>query len=154
MCCIAELAMFAFGLFALIKGQFSLTGSRVVEAVPARIIGIILLLPLLIGQGSGLIIGVVKGVQMGSQGKEFTMQDAMSLQGPLLAINGGVTALCFVAVLIIGIVAAKPVKSKRRRVPDEVDELEEDRPRRRRQRDEYDEDEPRRRPEPDDQIRG
>jgi hypothetical protein len=159
MCCVAEIAMFVFGIIALVKGKFSLTGSRIVHQVPARIIGVILLLPLIIGQGVGFAIGFAKGAEFAAKGKEFSFHDAMSLQGPILAVNGIVTGVSLLAALGIAIGTAKP-KSKRRRMRDEDehndyddrlrrrrdDDEDQDEPPRRRRRDDDDDEQPRRRP--------
>jgi len=138
MCCIAEVAMLIFGIIALVKGKFSLTGSRVVRKVPARIIGVILLLPLIIGQGVAFTIGFVKGVEVAAQGKQFTWEDAMHLQGLLLLVNGIVTGVSLVAALGIAIGTAKPPRSKRRsRIrDDEYHNYEDSTPRRRRMEEE------------------
>jgi hypothetical protein len=169
LCCLAEIGSFIFGIIALVRGQFSLTRSRVVQKVPARIIGVLLLLPLLAGQGIGFIMGAAKGVEFAAKGKEFTMQDAMNLQGPLLVVNVLATAVPLLAAFIIAVVTAKPPKPKRRRSGDEeeYDEDYDDRPRRRRRPDDEeedddgaskrrrrdDDDEPPRRRGPDDRFR-
>jgi hypothetical protein len=44
LCCIAEIAMFVFGIIALVKGSFKLSANKVVQGGPARVIGVILLL--------------------------------------------------------------------------------------------------------------
>jgi hypothetical protein len=149
--------MLIFGIIALVTGKFSLTRSRVVMGGPARAVGIILLMPLVIGQGGGIAIAALKGVQIAARGggpvdrqalqKELTQE----LETPLLILNVGVTAFSAVLVAVIALVTAKPAPPKRRRrEEDESEEEYEDEGRR--------DDEPRRRPDdeprrpPDDRI--
>jgi hypothetical protein len=129
MCCIAEIAMLIFGILALVTGKFSLSRTRVVAGTPARIIGVILLMPLVIGQGGGLALGMFKGMQIAARGgpvdaqalkKELTQE----LETPILILNVVVTALSVVAVAVIAVVTAKPVQPKRRRR--EEDEFEDE----------------------------
>jgi hypothetical protein len=148
MCCIAEIAMLVFGIIALVKGKFSLTGSRVVRAVPARIIGVILLLPLVIGQGVSLAVITIQVSKLAAQGKQMSYeegwQEGMRLSGPLTLVNGIITGVCLFAALGIAIGTAKPPKSKRRRIrEEEYDDYEDTRPRRRRIEEDDDDDEPR-----------
>lgn len=65
MCCIAEIAMSVFGLVTLIRGQFSLSRSKVVRGTPAYIIGGLLLSTLPIALGLGMVIGFVLAARTG-----------------------------------------------------------------------------------------
>src|SRR5437879_1799730 len=49
MCLVLEIGMLIFGIIALITGKFTLTRNKVVYGVPARIIGVIMILPLPLG---------------------------------------------------------------------------------------------------------
>jgi hypothetical protein len=62
------LGMLIFGIIALVRGQFTLTRTKVVSGVPARIIGFILLLPLPLMLASGLLIGVFYVMRGSSRG--------------------------------------------------------------------------------------
>jgi hypothetical protein len=64
-CGVVGLISFIFGLIALIRGEFSLTRSRVVRSGPARIIGALLLLPLLLGTVGAFALGAVYGCMRG-----------------------------------------------------------------------------------------
>jgi hypothetical protein len=166
MCCIAQIAMFVFGIIALVKGKFALTGSRIVDNVPARIIGVILILPLAMGLLALLIILLFFGAQFTANGEQFSIQSTMSLSGPLAVVNVGLTIISLLTAFGIAIGTSKSRKSKRRRLRDgEDDEDYDDRPRRRRdddqdedepprqrRRDDEDDEPPRRRP-PDDRFR-
>jgi hypothetical protein len=159
--------MFVFGIIALVKGSFNLTRSRVVQKVPARVIGAILLLPFPAFVLIPIVVGIVKGAEVAAKGKEFTFQDAMNVQGPILIANAVIVAVCLLAALGIAIATARPAKPKKRRERDEEDRDEDyedrprprdrddeddDQPRRRRRDDDDDDDPPRRRP-PDDRFR-
>jgi hypothetical protein len=156
-CCIAEIAMLIFGIIALSVGRFTLWRDRVVQGTPARIVGGLLLLPLLVGQGGAAIIGAMWGMEREMQGRPLDFQNAFrevpqELQTKVTILNIVAVAVPFVAVLVISLVTAKPPKRKKRRRDwdDEDDDYDrnDDRPRRRRrEREAYDEDDdrPRRR---------
>jgi hypothetical protein len=138
LCCAAEIGMLVFGIIALVKGKFSLTRSRVVHKVPARIIGVILVLPLIIGQGVSFAVIFIDISKEAARGKQMTFQEGFQegekLSGPLVLVNGIVTGVCMGAALVIALATARPPKKRRRIAEDEEDY--DDRPRRRRRRDE------------------
>jgi hypothetical protein len=114
MCTIVTgLAMLVFGIIALVRGRFTLTRTKVVSGVPARIIGVILLMPLPLMLASGLLLGVIYGIQ----GKQPRAED---LQGIGAVLELGIIFLCFLAAVIVGVATARP--PTRRRVPDELDD--------------------------------
>jgi hypothetical protein len=130
------IGMLVFGIIALVRGQFSLTRTKVVTGVPARIIGLILLLPLPLMLVGGLLIGIVYA----AQGKQPTADD---LRGVGIVLELGVILTCFlVAVIIAGATAQPPKRRRPRDDEDEEDRDEEPRPRRYA---EDEEDQPRRR---------
>jgi hypothetical protein len=166
LCCAAEIGMLAFGIFALIRGRFALSSNRVVQGTPARIIGGLLLLPLIVGQGGEITLGAMWGIERGMKGQPVDFQAAVQEAGrdlttKVLVLNGIAVAVPLIAVVIISLVTAKPPKKKkRRRDEDSVDddyERDDERPRRRRERDKYDDEEnrpPRRRDRRDDDEEG
>jgi hypothetical protein len=107
------LGMLIFGIIALVRGQFTLTRTKVVSGVPARIIGFILLLPLPLMLASGLLIGVFYVMR----GKQPRPEE---LQGVGAVMELGIIFLCFLAAVIVGAATARP--PKHRRVPDDLDE--------------------------------
>lgn len=159
MCLLAQIGAIIFGIIALVRGQFSLTRTRIVWGVPARIIGFLLCLPLPVSFGIGLLIGIA----LVAQGKD--VRDP-AVRAKFWPVDVAVFLFFLVAAGITAFATAQPVKQKRRRRPreeyvhdDEEEDFEEweeeDRPRRRRRRlpveDEADEEEPprqRRRPSP------
>jgi hypothetical protein len=122
LCCLAEVGCFVFGIVTLVKGKFTLTANKVVSGAPARVIGGLLLLPLLIGQGGGAIYGLIWGIRQGAKGAQVDFaQAARELETPALIINIVGTAVPLLLALIIGLVNAKPAAPKRR-----FDEFEDD----------------------------
>jgi hypothetical protein len=101
MFCLGELAAFVYGIVVLAMGKITISSNKVVLGAPARIIGAILLLPLIIGQGAGFIIGVVIGSQKASKGQQFSAADVEHLEIPLLVLNGAVFVLSFIAIAFI-----------------------------------------------------
>jgi hypothetical protein len=53
--CVLQIVLAVLGFFALAKGKFSLSSSRTVQGVPARLVGVLLLLPLPVSIGIGLL---------------------------------------------------------------------------------------------------
>ena len=136
LCCIADIVAFVFGIVALIKGEFSLSGNKVVRSGPARIIGVLLLLPLILGMGGEMVYGAIKGFELAQQGKQMDMAAFQrENQIPALVIHGIGAGLPFLAALIVALVSAGPKEEKRRREWDD-----DDRPRRRLSDDEPEDD--------------
>jgi hypothetical protein len=64
-CCIAEIAMFVFGIVTLVKGTFQVSRQRVVTGARAYLIGAILVSVLPLVVVIGLVAGVVLTMQNG-----------------------------------------------------------------------------------------
>ncbi len=154
LCWIAEIIIVVFGIVILVKGEVKLSPNRVVPRVPSRIIGGLLVLAIILGQGGAIIYGAVvgakKGVELAKQGKQFKPEDVEALQAelvmPAIIINVVGHALPIVVALVIAMVTAVPARRKKPR-RDLDDDDDDDRPRRRKGRDdeEEDDDRPRRR---------
>lgn len=109
-CCIAEIAMFIFGIMTLAKGSFTLSRNRVVRGAPAYVIGAILTAVLPVVLGIGFAIGFFIAAKGGNP------QD-MKI-GPLAAVDPIVVLLALVAVLAIGLATGKePQKRKSTSAP-------------------------------------
>jgi hypothetical protein len=103
------------------------------------VIGVLLLLPLLIGQGGGFLYGLVWGVQQGVQGGQVDVAQATrALETPLLIINAVGTAVPLLLVVIIALTNAKPGVPKKRLKDDFEEDEEEDFPPRRRRDEDFD----------------
>jgi uncharacterized oligopeptide transporter (OPT) family protein len=142
--------MLIFGIIALITGKFSVTRSKVVYDTPARIVGVIMMLPLPIL----LMLGVALGFGLLAQGRPLNQEDLDRLKTLGMILGAVVILGCFIIGMVVAFIYAEPPRKKRGR--DEEDFEEDDRPRRRRQVEEEDLDEerPRRPPRPpDDRFR-
>lgn len=108
---VMEVCMLIFGIIALVRGNFTLTRNKVVTGAPARIIGVILILPLPLALLAGLLIGVYFGMQ----GRR--PQDIQSIAIP---VELGIILGCMLLAVVIGLATGHP--PQRRRVPDDLDE--------------------------------
>ena len=156
LCCGAEIGIFIFGIITLVKGNFTLSRSRVIQGAPARVVGALLLVPLIVGQGGELIMGMMWGIEKGMKGEALNFQDAVKeatkdIQTKALILNAFAVSVPLLVVMVIALSTARP-PTKRRRSREDLDdaddeEQDDDRPRRRSTRaddDDYD-DRPRRR---------
>jgi hypothetical protein len=128
-----ELGLTIFGIVALIRGKMTLTKKRVVEGTPARLLGILALIPLPLTIIFVLLFGVNKFLQGGT---EIDQKEGVLLMGmELFLFLGG-----FVLVYSIGFaVATDPSKRKKRKRraddwEDEDQEDDDDRPARKKRR--------------------
>src|SRR5207253_8175841 len=118
-----------FGIITLAKGKLTLTSSKVVYGAPARVIGVILTLPLPLA----LLVGFLIGFTMAAQGKPAEGKDMLKFA----PIDLGLVAAALLASLGIALATAERPRRKRRPAfEDEYEEEYEERPRRRRRRDE------------------
>src|SRR5688500_8932349 len=92
----AEIAMLVIGIYALVTGKLTLSKKKVVQGTPARMIGIIGLLPLPLS----FMAGVMYGATMAAQGKDFTTDK--SAQWTMIGIEGGITLVAFLLILVLG----------------------------------------------------
>jgi hypothetical protein len=158
LCCIGELICLIFGIIALVKGEFKLSANRVVRSGPARLIGVLLLLPLLFGTGGEAVFGGLLAARAIQQGKQFDPQDVKGATPTLLLIHGLGGGLPLLIALIVALATASPPRRPRRDDYDDDDYDDDDRPRRRRPRDgegedeDGDDDRPRRRRDDDDKA--
>lgn len=109
-CCIAEIAMFVFGITTLAKGSFILSRKRVVRGAPAYIIGIILISVIPAALGIGFIAGFVIALRTGQQPTREQL-------APLQFIDTLVVLTALIAVLAIGFATGKEPAKKRVATP-------------------------------------
>jgi hypothetical protein len=155
--CIAEIAMLVFGIIFLVRGKINLSRDKVVEGAMARLIGVILILPLPLAFLVGVMIGISKGMEAAKRGGQVQLDPdtQMAIAITELAIIFG----CLILALILMFATARPPQPKygfdeeyddeyprrRRRAADDSGE-EEESPRRRADEaseEDYGEDEPR-----------
>jgi hypothetical protein len=89
-----EIAMLIMGILAIVRGKVSLTKTLVVEGTAARIVGVIMILPL------PLVFGVVIlwGIASGARGKQLNENE---LRTTGMFIEAGITIGCFLLALLI-----------------------------------------------------
>jgi hypothetical protein len=110
-----EVGALIFGVIAVTRGEFSLTRNKVVRGVPARVVGILLILVLPVA----LLIGIGAAVFLAAHDL-----DEDRLPRWVYLADLGVFGVLFAAALIVALVNAGPRDQPRRRW--EEDEPEED----------------------------
>jgi uncharacterized membrane protein len=123
--CFVEIAMLILGIVILVKGGVKWMGDRVVTGPMARVIGVLLMLPVPIAFGVDLVLESGKLVQMAQEGNQFDLQ-ALDL-AMLQWVEGAITAGFFLLALVLTLLSA--------RVPAEEHEEEDSLPPRPRRRD-------------------
>jgi hypothetical protein len=103
MCC--DIILLILGIVVLVKGQVLLTRTKEVRGTPARIIGVILLLPLPLSFFAGLLLGAL----LVSQGKPVNESE---IQGIVPFLGPAIIALCLFAAIAIAIAYAQPVRKQ------------------------------------------
>jgi hypothetical protein len=138
---IMEFFLLVFGVVALIRGKFTISSRRVVEGVPARVLGLVAIIPLPLFILGGIVLGILKG----DKAAQFFEKN----KSIFVAIELVGVAIAFAVVFGIGAVIGQPLKKKKRKEKKKYRDHEEDaceededvRPRRRsRQSDEDEED--------------
>src|SRR5262245_56672040 len=109
MLCIVEIGMLVGGIVLLAVGKFPL-GNRVSEGVGPRLAGLVLLLPLPLAFGIGMIIGA----NMAARGVRIDQTELALKFAPL---ELGIIGVCFIVALAIVLGTAK-VPQRRRRADD------------------------------------
>jgi hypothetical protein len=93
--------MLIFGLIALVKGKFSLTRTKTVEGVPARIVGLMLMMPL----PAALMAGLAMGTWYAAQGR---MPDENEVRETMRGVAVGIVLFFLALALIIAFACARP----------------------------------------------
>jgi hypothetical protein len=129
---VCEIALFigmaVLGIYSLATGKVKLTRSKVVSGWPARLIGVILLLPFPLTLLVGVAIGAYL-VSQGGVGAGARPEDIQARMPPWVPFIGiGMAVLCVIVCVIIGAATGAPPKKERR---DDYDD-------RRDRRDDYD----------------
>jgi prepilin signal peptidase PulO-like enzyme (type II secretory pathway) len=105
MCLAVEIGMFIFGLLALIRGRFILTLRRAALGANARIIGVVLMLPLPLVFGFSSYLAIRGG----------DLERLPRLEARL-------TLICLLTALAIAVLTAKPIDSGKTPDPRQDDE--------------------------------
>jgi hypothetical protein len=95
------IAMFVAGIVALVTGKMNVSRTKVARGVPARLAGVVLMLPFPLA----LVIGIIALVLMSSGGQP---PNANSFQTVDIAITLGSIVFCFVVAMLIAGLNAVP----------------------------------------------
>jgi hypothetical protein len=137
LCCIGEIALLIFGIVTLVKGELKVGGGRVVRGVPARLCGLILFIPLLLGEGFEVVYGFRLGLEKGMQGQQMGPEDIKEMTPTFLIVHAIAVAVPLLLIVVIALTQAQSETTFRDRFEDD------DRPRRRRRRDDDEDDDDR-----------
>ncbi len=114
------IVMFVLGIVTLVTGTINVSRKKVARGAPARIAGVILLLPFPLS----LILGIVVGLAMGASGN---VPQGGSLLALGVALELGPIILCFIgAMLVAGLNAVPKDEPARRRRPDDEGDYEDE----------------------------
>ena len=101
-----EIVMLIFGIITLIRGKFTLTRGKEVRGVPARVIGLVLMLPFPLSLALDLLAGIVLAIL----GKPPTEQEATTIG---VVIEVCIVALCFITAIVMANVYSQPIAKQR-----------------------------------------
>lgn len=107
-----EIAMLVIGLLALVRGKMTVTGSKVVVGVPARLLGALALTPL--PAAFVAIIGFV-ALNAPADPEQFTQDKKLTIMAIEAVIVIGIAVLVFGIGAAIGISPAEAERRERRR---------------------------------------
>jgi hypothetical protein len=99
MCCL-ELCLFGLGLVALFRGRFEWFGARVVAGFPARVVGVLLLIPVAVAG----TLAAVRGYERGRAGQPYRL-DAFADIAVMELLSW---VVCLTAAVVIAFLAARP----------------------------------------------
>jgi len=102
MCLLLEIGMLVMGVVTLIKGRVALSRARIVTGAPAYIIGALLILPIPLLIGLGMILSVLL-ISQGIGPEEVAREAARRFGFLDLVIVVGVAVICFILGLCYGV---------------------------------------------------
>jgi hypothetical protein len=105
---VLEIVMLIAGIAALVKGEIKWSKSRVTTGMVARIVGIIMLLPLPLAFTAGFVLGAV-------QAATRHPANVASVRVTAIVIEVVIVLVCFLLALTVGLVSAHPPAKKRPR---------------------------------------
>jgi hypothetical protein len=102
MFCVLDIVLLVLGILAVAKGKFSLSGSRVVEGVPARLVGVLLILPL----PASIAIGLLYSEPKSAQGDPFDLLE----DGIFTLIQLGILVVTLLLAGVVCLTCSRPRK--------------------------------------------
>lgn len=101
-----EILMLIFGIIALIRGRFLLTRAKEVRGWPARIIGVLLIMPFPMSFIAGMVLGAV----FMALGKSI---DGQEFKSAAMILGFATVALCFFSAIGVAFFLAEPIRKER-----------------------------------------
>jgi hypothetical protein len=111
-----EIGMLIAGILALIKGKFTLTKNRVVEGAMARVIGLVMVLPIPLAIAAGVMVGFALTLQ----GKPIEEKE---LRTTLAIVEVVIVLACLLLAVILSLIANHSAAQKRAAADGAYDEL-------------------------------
>jgi hypothetical protein len=102
-----EIALLCAGLYALVTGRFTVTRNRVVHGAPARLLGLLALLPFPLC----FAYGVQRAADMAAHGQDPAQ---LSSDWNMIALEAGVVIVCAFVVFGLGALMAETPQSRSR----------------------------------------
>lgn len=130
-----EIGLIVFGLVALVRGKITVSKTKVVEGIPARLLGALALTPLPIAFMVGVAIAATQ-----PNPEQFVKDNQLTIALIEAGIVLGIGLLVVVIGLVVGTDPAAARRRSRDRYEDDIEEDYDDRPRRRSRREYDDED--------------
>jgi hypothetical protein len=96
------IGMLVMGIYTLVTGKIKLSARKIVEGGMARLIGLILMVPLPLTLGIGLILGIAAAAQ-----NPQNPQAHIPAWAAFIGI--GSAAICAITAILIAVATAKPV---------------------------------------------
>ena len=100
---VLEIAMLVYGIIAVSTGRFSLSAQKEARGVPARIAGVLLILPLPVA----FLVGFMVGAAMAAQGRAFDIQH---IPPWITFMELGIFAVFAISAFVVAGVNAQPVQ--------------------------------------------
>lgn len=112
---IGEIAALVYGIVAVATGRLSLSAKKEARGVPARVAGVLLILPLPLA----LLTGVVIGTVMAAQGRPIGIGNVPIWIG---LVELGIFLVFVIAAFVVAGVNAQPIEKRRPRRQPELDD--------------------------------
>jgi hypothetical protein len=112
--CVLYVALFAFGMYALIAGKLQVAPGRVCTGMSARLVGVLLILSPVLAFGSAMIYGLIKGLQIGASGQtSLTPEQMKEVQTTANIISLSLGIGCAIVAGVVAFLLGKPPQPKR-----------------------------------------
>src|SRR5690349_8225720 len=97
---VLEIAMLVWGIIALVKGKLKISKTKEVRGAKARLLGVVLVLPLPLAMMAGFVIGFT-AARNGAVNMD-------SLKWTLIGVEAGIVLTCLALAVVGGMVMGQP----------------------------------------------